>query len=134
MIVTGEQLRGARAMVRIEQSDLAARSGLSVDTIKRLERTEGPISANVATMSAVVTALEAAGVEFIAENGGGPGVRLRKRAKARAETPKAEPAEDDTEPEPEIEANPPQYHGMETPAEPDAGISRVRSPLHRFNR
>jgi hypothetical protein len=49
-----------------------------VDTIKRFERTEGLISANVATMHSVVTVLEAAGVEFIAENGGGPGVRLRK--------------------------------------------------------
>jgi len=75
LIVTGEQLRAARAMARIEQSDLAERSNVSVDTIKRLERTVGPISANVATMAAVVGALEAAGVEFT--NGGQPGVRMK---------------------------------------------------------
>jgi transcriptional regulator with XRE-family HTH domain len=76
LIVTGEQLRGARAMARIEQADLASRAKVSVDTIKRLERTVGPISANVATMAAIVGVLEAAGVEFT--NGGQPGVRIRK--------------------------------------------------------
>jgi DNA-binding XRE family transcriptional regulator len=78
LIVTGEQLRAARAMARIEQSDLARASKVSVDTIKRLERTIGPVSANVATVNSVVQALESAGIEFIAENGRGPGVRLRK--------------------------------------------------------
>lgn len=67
-------------MARIEQSDLAQEAGLSVDTIKRLERTVGPISANVNTMASVIRVLEAAGIEFIAENGGGPGVRLRRRS------------------------------------------------------
>ncbi|WP_319935928.1 helix-turn-helix domain-containing protein [Lichenihabitans sp. Uapishka_5] len=78
MNFTGEQIRGARAMVRIEQGDLASRAGVSVDTIKRIERTVGLVSANVQTLSAIVRALEAAGVEFIPENGGGAGVRLRK--------------------------------------------------------
>lgn len=76
MIVTGEQLRGARAMARIEQSDLAARAGVSIDTIKRLERTEGPVSANVVTVHAIRAALEAAGVEFT--NGDEPGVKLKR--------------------------------------------------------
>jgi predicted transcriptional regulator len=70
-------------MARLEQSDLAKAAGVSVDTIKRLERTEGVVSANLATVHSVVSALEAAGVEFIPENGGGPGVRLKK-AKAGA--------------------------------------------------
>ena len=61
-------------MTRIEQSELARRSGMSVDTVKRLERTEGPISANVATVDAIVSVLEAAGIEFT--NGGQPGVRV----------------------------------------------------------
>jgi predicted transcriptional regulator len=74
MVVTGEQLRGARAMARIEQADLASRAGVSVDTIKRLERTVGPISANVNTMASIVRVLEEAGIEFT--NGGKPGVRL----------------------------------------------------------
>lgn len=80
LIVTGEQLRGARAMVRIEQSELASRAGVSIDTVKRLERTLGPISANVNTVAAISRVLEAAGVEFIPENGGGAGVRLRARS------------------------------------------------------
>lgn len=67
-------------MARIEQGDLAARAGVSVDTIKRLERIVGPVSANTMTMDAIQRALEAAGVEFIPENGSGAGVRLRKNA------------------------------------------------------
>jgi hypothetical protein len=62
-------------MARMEQADLAAQAEVSVDTIKRLERTVGPISANVTTMAAVVRVLEAAGVEFT--NGNQPGVRPR---------------------------------------------------------
>jgi hypothetical protein len=65
-------------MLRIEQGDLAKRSGVSVDTIKRLERIEGAVSANVGTVHAIVSALEAAGVIFVEENGEGPGVRLKK--------------------------------------------------------
>ncbi len=65
-------------MARIEQGDLATRAGVSVDTIKRLERIAGPVSANTMTVDAIRRALEAAGVEFIPENGGGAGVRLRK--------------------------------------------------------
>jgi DNA-binding XRE family transcriptional regulator len=78
VIVTGEHFRGARAMARLEQSELASRASVSVETIKRFERTTGAISANVATMAAVISALEAAGVIFVEENGEGPGVRLRK--------------------------------------------------------
>ena len=65
-------------MLRMEQADLAARAGLSLETIKRIEKKPGKISAFVATVDAIRSALEAAGVEFIAENGGGVGVRLRK--------------------------------------------------------
>lgn len=78
MIITGEQLRGARAMARLEQSQLAAAASVSVETIKRLERIEGPVSANIQTVSAIVQALEAAGIQFIPENGGGAGVRLKE--------------------------------------------------------
>jgi transcriptional regulator with XRE-family HTH domain len=77
LILTGEQLRAARAMARIEQSDLAQQASVSVETIKRLERTVGPVSANVQTVDAVTRALESAGVEFT--NGDQPGVRMRKR-------------------------------------------------------
>ena len=80
MILTGEQFRAARAMVRLEQSELAARAGVSVETVKRLERTVGPVSAITTTLEAVKVALEAAGVEFT--NGEQPGVRLRKKFQA----------------------------------------------------
>ena len=78
-LISGEQLRGARAMIRMDQTELATRANVSVETIKRMERTTGVVSANVATLNAVVCALESAGVEFIAENGGGAGVRLAKQ-------------------------------------------------------
>jgi transcriptional regulator with XRE-family HTH domain len=77
-MLTSEQIRGARAMLRIEQSELATLAGLSLETVKRIERKPGPVSAFAATLDAIRAALEAAGVEFIAENGGGAGVRLRK--------------------------------------------------------
>ena len=72
---TGERLRAARTMARLEQSDLAARAQVSVETIKRFERTFGQVSANTATMEAVVLPLEAAGIEFT--NGLQPGVQGR---------------------------------------------------------
>jgi transcriptional regulator with XRE-family HTH domain len=78
MLVIGEQLRAARALARMEQTDLATRAGVSLGTVKRLEAVVGPVSANVMTVDTIVRTLEAAGVEFIAENGGGAGVRLRK--------------------------------------------------------
>jgi len=65
-------------MLRIEQSELATRARVSLETVKRIERKPGVVSALAATLDAIQKALEAAGVEFIAENGGGAGVRLRK--------------------------------------------------------
>src|SRR6516164_7615240 len=81
-MLTSEQIRGARAMLRIEQRDLAEQSGVSLETIKRIERTPGAVSAYASTVDAIRRALEAAGVEFIPENGGGPGARLRKAGPA----------------------------------------------------
>ena len=71
-------MRAGRALVRLEQGELANTAEVSVVTIKRLERTVGSVSANVQTAVAIRRALEAAGVIFIDENGDGPGVRLRK--------------------------------------------------------
>jgi DNA-binding LacI/PurR family transcriptional regulator len=67
-------------MARIEQADLARQAKVSVETIKRLERTEGPVSANVQTVDAIMRALETAGIEFT--NGDRPGVRRRKQFQA----------------------------------------------------
>ena len=77
-MLTGEQLKAARALVRMEQKQVAAASGLSFETIRRLEMTRGPISANTNTEAALRRGFREAGVIFIDENGDGPGVRLRK--------------------------------------------------------
>jgi hypothetical protein len=72
------QIRAARSLIRWSADDLANRSSLSVATIRRAELTDGDTSMTAANDLAVRRALEAAGVEFIDENGGGAGVRLRK--------------------------------------------------------
>lgn len=77
-MLTSEQIRAARMLLRWEQKDLAERSGVSLPSIKRLETKPGQISAHQSTLEAIQAALEAAGVHFITENGGGAGVRLRK--------------------------------------------------------
>ncbi len=73
--MTPDQSRMARAAVRLGVRELAAAAGVSPDTIARFERGE---ELRASTVEAIRAALEAAGVEFIPENGGGPGVRLRK--------------------------------------------------------
>jgi hypothetical protein len=70
-------------LLRWEQRDLAEASGISLPTVKRLETQPGPLSAQERTLTELRRALEKAGIEFIAENGGGAGVRLRKRAGRR---------------------------------------------------
>jgi hypothetical protein len=76
--LTSAQIRAARALVRWRAQDLARESSVGVATIRRAELTEKATAMTTANDSAVRRALEAAGVEFIDENGGGPGVRLRK--------------------------------------------------------
>jgi hypothetical protein len=78
-LITSEQVRAARALIRWEQRDLASTSKISLPSIKRLETTSGPLAAQARTIEALRSALEAAGVEFIPENGSGPGVRLKKK-------------------------------------------------------
>jgi len=65
----------ARVALGLGVRDLAALAGVAQATISRLERGE---ELKASTIETIRTALETAGVEFIAENGGGPGVRLRK--------------------------------------------------------
>jgi predicted transcriptional regulator len=74
--ISPEQLRAARALVDWSRDDLAAAAGATARTIARLEA--AGTEPRAATINAIRGALEAAGVEFIDENGGGPGVRLRK--------------------------------------------------------
>jgi len=74
--LTPSQCRAARALVEISREDLASAASVAVRTISDFEAgRRDPIAS---TRSAIRAALEAAGVEFIAENGGGAGVRLRK--------------------------------------------------------
>ena len=77
------RIRAARALLRWEQRDLAGASSVSLPTIKRLESRPGIMAAHMSTVAALRKTLEAAGVEFIDENGRGPGVRLRKRLQKR---------------------------------------------------
>ena len=81
--LAGIQIRAARALVGWTAQDLAKHSAVSLRTIRRAELIEGATSMTAANDLAVRRALEAAGVQFIDENGGGPGVRLRQPQKAR---------------------------------------------------
>lgn len=73
------QLRAGRALTGLSQAEVAETAGVSIPTLKRAEA-GGPIKVADDTMATIAKALEKAGVEFIAENGGGAGVRMRKRS------------------------------------------------------
>jgi predicted transcriptional regulator len=76
--VSVRQIKAARALLAWSQDDLAAAADVSIPTIKRLEAQDGPLRGRSETGKKMISALEIAGVEFLDENGGGPGVRLRK--------------------------------------------------------
>ena len=78
-VLSSAQIRAARALLRWSAADLAKASSLGANTIRRAEVAEDGTSLTAANELAVRRALESAGVEFIDENGGGPGVRLQKR-------------------------------------------------------
>jgi transcriptional regulator with XRE-family HTH domain len=82
MTVTSAQVRMARAALGWTVRDLADATGLHRNTITNLE--VGRYAGDPETLSNIKSVLEAAGVEFIDENGGGPGVRLRKRIHKKA--------------------------------------------------
>lgn len=78
-LLTGAQLRAARALLGVSASDLAATTKLGIATIRRAEANSGRVSMTPANAERLVRALEEAGVEFIPQNGGGGGVRLTRR-------------------------------------------------------
>jgi predicted transcriptional regulator len=80
-MLSSDQIRGARAILRLSQADLAKAASVSLETIKRLEAMQGELKVRLDTLTRIKDALERAGVEFIPENGGGAGVRLTKRSK-----------------------------------------------------
>ena len=80
-MITATQMRAARALAGIDQKTLADMAGVSLPTIQRMEASDGNVRGIVETLTKVIEALNAAGVELIGENarseGGGRGVRLR---------------------------------------------------------
>lgn len=80
-MVTPEQCRAARGLLSWSQQDLAKNAGVGVVTVHQLEA--GVSQSRRSTIGVIRRAFEAAGVEFIDENGGGPGVRLRKPPSAK---------------------------------------------------
>lgn len=82
-MITAAQLKAARALIGIDQRQLAQASGLSLPTIQRMEASNGTIRGNVDSLMKLVGALEALGIELINEGGeslsGGRGVRLKPR-------------------------------------------------------
>ena len=83
--ISSAQMRAARALLRWSALDLATASKVGVATIRRVEVVEGEIPVTPANEAALRRTLESTGVEFIEENGGGPGVRLRKPGPSRKE-------------------------------------------------
>ena len=82
--LSSSQIRAARALLRWSAAELAQASALGANTIRRAEVADNETSLTAANELAVRHALEAAGVEFIDENGGGPGVRLRKPVRGKS--------------------------------------------------
>jgi transcriptional regulator with XRE-family HTH domain len=80
-MITPAQMRAARALLAMDQRELAERSGLSLPTIQRMEASDGVIRGNVDSLMKLIAALETAGIELIGEGAtspsGGRGVRLK---------------------------------------------------------
>ena len=80
-MITAAQMRAARALLGIDQRQLAERAGLSLPTIQRMEASDGVVRGNVDSLMKLVGALAANGIELIGEGAisskGGRGVRLK---------------------------------------------------------
>ena len=80
-MITSGQLRAARALLGIDQKMLAKRAGVSVPTVQRMEASIGNVRGIVDTLTKIVAALDASGIELIGDNAaspsGGRGVRLK---------------------------------------------------------
>ncbi|NCN85301.1 MAG: helix-turn-helix transcriptional regulator [Sphingomonadales bacterium] len=86
-MITSQQMRAARALLGIDQRQLAELAGLSLPTIQRMESSDGQVRGVVDTLVKVIAALENGGIELIGENassiGIGRGVRLRETMDAK---------------------------------------------------
>jgi transcriptional regulator with XRE-family HTH domain len=83
-MISAAQLRAARALLGIDQRELAELSGLSVPTIQRMEASDGVVRGNVDSLMKLIEALNQGGIELIGEGAvsqsGGRGVRLKEAA------------------------------------------------------
>lgn len=83
-MITAVQLRAARALLGIDQRTLAEMAGVSLPTIQRMEASQGNVRGVVDTLTKIVEALDAAGIELIGNEqpsqGRGRGVRLKESA------------------------------------------------------
>jgi transcriptional regulator with XRE-family HTH domain len=86
-MITSQQMRAARALLGIDQRQLAELASLSLPTIQRMEASDGQVRGVVDTLVKVIQALESAGIELIGENapssGVGRGVRLKETLTGR---------------------------------------------------
>ena len=80
-MITGLQIRAARAILRWTVRDLAKISGLSFPTVNRLEQDDGIPAGRSQSLSVIQKALEAAGIEFIGTPDDEPGVKVKRRSK-----------------------------------------------------
>ena len=80
-MITAGQMRAARALLGIDQRELAQRSGLSLPTIQRMKASNGVVRCNVDSLVKLADALADNGIELISEGAtsstGGRGVRLK---------------------------------------------------------
>ncbi|MHA6645742.1 helix-turn-helix domain-containing protein [Mesorhizobium sp. A623] len=80
-MITAAQMRAARALLGIDQRQLAELAGVSVPTIQRMESSDGNVRGVIDSLTKLIEALDRAGIELISENaisgGGGRGVRLK---------------------------------------------------------
>ena len=81
-MITGAQLRAARALLGIDQKTLADQAGISLPTVQRMEASPGTVRGVVESLTKIVEALDRAGVELIGDGvpsvQGGRGVRLKR--------------------------------------------------------
>lgn len=78
--ITAEQMRAARALLRLSQEKLSIETGVSIPTIKRMEGGTGAVAGTYTNVSKIVSTLEKNGIQFVKENGGGCGVRFKERS------------------------------------------------------
>ena len=114
--MTPVQMKMARAALGLGVRELAEKAGVAANTVTRIENGS---DAKQSTIAALRAALEKAGVEFIAENGGGPGVRIRKSAKGAEEISR------------QIDALEDKISSMPAPTEPspEAGMNIMRKAV-----